>query len=186
MNRTNYEIGKNLLVEIFKHILYFRSMPSELLNNWNFYCKENQLESEKIIDFIEGNFNHPTKKVVISDEVGGFKLHPLNALKIFNEHGKIEVTPIAEYYQETIEAENDLEEWKAFLSGNSRIPWHFVRPFTPDEKNVISTYRVDRECPIVVKYAKLKVVEIPEHIEYDIKSGEDEKEWIAEKHRIWS
>jgi len=61
-----------------------------------------------------------------------------------------------------------------------------------------SNYDVDRDCPILLqvieqlgvdacsgKYAQLKVVEIPDDVEWGIEEY-DGREWIAEVHRTWS
>lgn len=61
----------------------------------------------------------------------------------------------------------------------------------------ICKYDFDRADPVLVKvveelgaeangsFAKLKIVEIPDNVEYQIDEYDGE-EWVAERHRTWS
>ncbi len=70
----------------------------------------------------------------------------------------------------------------------------------PDEidykTNVLKYYELPRHDPVLIAVVEalgeeangdcqLKVVDIPDGVDYIIQSGDDGSEWIAEKHRTW-
>jgi len=70
----------------------------------------------------------------------------------------------------------------------------------PDEidykTNVLEYYELPRHDPVLIAVVEalgeeangdcqLKVVDIPDGVDYIIQSGDDGSEWIAEKHRTW-
>lgn len=151
-------------------------------------------------------------KVVINDCFGGFGLSPKAALwlyeKGFKGHDGEFVYPVNEYFKDSFSSERakdffgyeaKLKEWRKYLKSKNKEESLFLTVFSPCEQFVIST-RIDtedRNHPLVVecvetlgaeeasgRFASLKVVDIPDGIEFEIKEY-DGNEHIAEKHRTW-
>ena len=67
--------------------------------------------------------------------------------------------------------------------GEYHLSWFFIS----NPKN--------RTNPLLIKVVKemdvfagcdTKIVEVPDDVEFEIESGDDGREWVAEKHRTWS
>jgi len=129
-------------------------------------------------------------KVVINKKHGGFDLSDkavlryaeLVGLKLYStsEHGL--------YNHYTLVPWKEYEKIHHEESQRGR--------FDKSNKLYFSTRAIERDDPVLVqvveelgkeangKYAKLKIVEIPDDVEYIIQEY-DGLEWIAEKHRTW-
>jgi 7-cyano-7-deazaguanine synthase len=120
-----------------------------------------------------------TKKVVINKKIGGYGLS--NEVIIW----------LYEQGDEHIAVFKYDEKWKDFEDGII-IENNGIKYILFDEHN-----KETRDCPLLVKcvelfkeksnnqFSHLKVVEIPEDIEYIVEEGDTGIEWIAENHRIW-
>jgi hypothetical protein len=140
------------------------------------------------------------KKVVINDCYGGFSLSPKALLWLYAKGMTCIACDVEKYYGKNypIRANEDLQKWREYLSGNVE-PSYFVTIFSPDEKFVLDRYGIkDRSDPLLIECietlgskdvsgqcAKLKIIEIPDDIEYTIEEY-DGIEHIAETHRTWS
>lgn len=140
------------------------------------------------------------KKVVINDCYGGFSLSPKALLWLYAKGMTCIACDVEKYYGKnyTDRANEDLQKWKEYLSGNEKQSY-FVTTFSPDEKFVLDQYGINnRSDPLLIECietlgskdvsgscAKLKIVEIPDDIEYTIEEY-DGIEHIAETHRTWS
>ena len=117
-------------------------------------------------------------KVVINDCYGGFGLSD-EAITRYAEIKGIQLWPETSEYGHTI---------------------HWTCP--PEERQDghgphLDEYLLDRDDPVLIqvveelgakadgKYAKLKIVEIPDWVRWQV-SEYDGNEWIAEEHRTWS
>lgn len=153
-------------------------------------------------------------KVVINSCFGGFSLSPDATLWLW-EHGckSLEVTHIDEYWplasrdkdsrswvanSKYFGFDNALAEWRKYLASAPRGKRDtlFLHVFTPDEQYVISTRKIERNDPLLVKVveelgekangacAELEVIEIPDDVKWHIEEY-DGREHIAEDHRTW-
>lgn len=138
-------------------------------------------------------------KVVINTCYGGFSLSPQALLWLLErEYNDPNFkVPVEKYYcrSDAVYLQNDLKEWEVYLSSSMKVAPVGTKVFTPDNKFVLRG-SIERENPLLVecvetlnkkadgKYAKLKVVEIPDGIEYTIEEY-DGNEHVAEKHRTW-
>lgn len=141
-------------------------------------------------------------KIVINSEYGGFGLSDLaidryielSGAKLFKHYD--EIWKQTNYYYVPYEEykkvhKNDLTktEWEGKDEGYGRYG---------DSNDLCWSYRhIQRNDALLVqvveelgesangKYAHLKVLEIPDDVEWQIEEY-DGKEWIAEKHRTWS
>lgn len=64
-------------------------------------------------------------------------------------------------------------------------------------ENLFAEWEIERNDPILVEvveqlgdlantgYTKLKIVEVPDDVQWEIKQGDLGHEWVAEKHRTW-
>jgi hypothetical protein len=134
-------------------------------------------------------------KVVINSCYGGFGLSEKAMLRLYElGSGIIEAQTPREYYGDRDDWEEQLAEE---LRRKERSSWDF--PVLASDGMIITDrygdeYRADPHLISVVEemgaeangfLAELKVVEIPDDIEWSI--GEyDGVEWVDEKHRSWS
>lgn len=142
------------------------------------------------------------KKVVINDCYGGFSLSPKALLWLYDKGMTCIACDVETYYgkNHAIRVKEDLQKWREHLSGNKELnDWYHMTVFSPDEKFTLNPYGVPhRSDPLLIECietlgskeasgpcAKLKIVEIPDDIEYTIEEY-DGIEHIAETHRTWS
>lgn len=139
--------------------------------------------------------------VVINKCYGGFGLSPEAILWLY-ERGCpfIEKHAIDEYFRSGDDGSfgktASLAKWRKYQEDHEM--GIFMRVFSPDEKFVLDFDGSNeaRACPLLVKcveelgdssfgsYAKLKIVEIPEGVEWTIDEY-DGQESIEEKHESW-
>ena len=153
-------------------------------------------EKEQLIAHLKG-----VRRVVINDCYGGFGLSHDAILAYLDKCG----TPV---WTEINDRFNGLIPWTYYLvPPEQRIPgdpdnWHEMTLAQRAAHNaaysrtVFSDRDVARDDPYLVqvveelgseangRYAKLKVVEIPADVEWEIEEY-DGSEWISEKHRTW-
>ena len=135
------------------------------------------------------------KKIVINVCHGGFGLSHKAMMRYF-ELKDIEVYPelfneyysIWTYYLTPTEERNPLPEDSNFETSHQKA-------MAMDQ--VFYDWKIDRDDPALIQaveelgedswgsYAELKVVEIPNDVEWEINEY-DGREWVAEKHRTWS
>lgn len=113
------------------------------------------------------------KKVVINRDFGGFGLSK-DAFRLYGKKAGLNLV-------------EDEPDRFGFV--------HFYHDQIHDD-NYFSDYDIPRDCPHLVstieelgekafgRYAKLRVVEIPEDVEFTIEEY-DGREWVAEVHRTW-
>jgi hypothetical protein len=119
------------------------------------------------------------QKVVINNKHGGFGLSEKALDRLVEEYG-FETTDYddGEYRNpdaDIIDGEGILGGRDYFLTDDSEYRDH------PAVIEVVEQLGVEASGD----YADLKVVEIPEDVEWEIKEY-DGNEWVAEKHRTWS
>lgn len=116
-------------------------------------------------------------KVVINDKIGGFRPSDLAVISYFRKKGFIQLTQLdANVLHQVI---------------------YYKDPNDPEEEHLC--YRdIVRHDPIFVEVVenlkefansdvcRLKVIDIPDDVEYIICENEMGEEWIAEKHRTWN
>lgn len=146
-------------------------------------------------------------KVVINACYGGFSLSPEAILWLFERGFDYDgfKNPVADYWRDLEDKgilgyQKAISEWRKFLEGKKKgslVQSAFLRTFSPDEKFVLDSRPPDRSHPLLIECvetlqkesggscAQLKVVEIPDGIEWTIEEY-DGNEWVAEKHRSWS
>jgi len=141
------------------------------------------------------------KKVVINACYGGFNLSPKALLWLYARGMTGIAYDVKKYYGSQYSDErftNDLQKWKNYLSCSQSNDYYFMTVFSPDEKFVLNTFACfDRSDPLLIECietlgskevsgscAKLKIVEIPDDVEYSIEEY-DGFEHIAEVHRTW-
>jgi hypothetical protein len=151
-------------------------------------------------------------KVVINTCFGGYSLSPEATLRCYELGLRTEgfATLVDEQWpmpkpgDRTSEFDRDgkyghaasLAQWRAYLADPANNRSLFLTVFSPDEKYVLYARPNDRTDPILVRVveemgekadgdcAQLKVVEIPDGIEWEIDEY-DGTERIAESHRTW-
>jgi len=140
------------------------------------------------------------RKIVINDGFGGFGVS-VGALKQLIDRGSqlVEKNTIAEFFGERGLRKEEWSEWKYGYQKHRMYTGLMKDGFVytcgsrcPDN---------GRECPILIdlveeatrkdtlgeingQCASLKVVEIPDDVDYEIEEY-DGNEWVAEKHRVW-
>lgn len=130
-------------------------------------------------------------KVVINTCFGGFGLSHAAMMR----YGEIKGTPLYAF--------TGYRELKPLRTGEDAFSAHYSTSPTLDEhgqiptENYVSNYRIERTDPALIQVveelgkaangqsASLKVVEIPEGVDYEIDEY-DGREHIAEKHRTWA
>lgn len=138
-------------------------------------------------------------KVVINVCFGGgrFGLSPEALLWMYEKGYRENLCSIEEYYGKNNEGSylRDIIGWEKYLISKEKRDTGLVI-FTPDKKHILNEYRIKRNEPLLVQcieqlgtkangdYSKLKIVEIPDNIEYTIEEY-DGREHIAEVHRTW-
>jgi hypothetical protein len=136
-------------------------------------------------------------KIVINTCYGGFSLSPEANLWLY-KHGYNEegfITPVEKYFTNTESADKALKDWEDYLrTGKKQF---VIFPFTLDKKYLLYSRDINRTHPLLIKcieeldekangqFAKLKIVEIPDGVEYTIEDY-DGIEHIAEVHSTWS
>lgn len=145
------------------------------------------------------------KKIVINNCYGGFSFSPEATLWLFNNGYDEEgfKAPVKDYFGEDIDANNilgyqtSLERWRDYVKNPTKKKGMLLIIFTPDEQYVLNNRPRKRDHELVVKCveelgkkangscAKLKVVKIPNNVEYVIEEY-DGSESIHETHRSWS
>lgn len=137
-------------------------------------------------------------KVVINNSVGGFGLSPKAIMMLYEMQSElIEEIEFDNYFWE----QKDVEEYNIPV-GNGLFTNYYEIGIYNSNKNVMimeSIYREDnnRRHPDLIKVIKelgeeangkhsnLKIVEIPDDVDYYIEQNDCGNEWIAEKHRTW-
>jgi len=124
-------------------------------------------------------------KVVINTCYGGFGLSQAALQWLIDNKG---------WTVEDINTEEEWENTKADIVNLKTKEREWLGPLTTNRTDdYADSFRIDADVVAVVealgktadgKHAELKVVEIPDGIEWDIKEY-DGIEWIAEKHRTW-
>ncbi len=137
-------------------------------------------------------------KVVINKSVGGFGLSP----KAMKRYCELINKPC--YFYKWVDDENGKDRYELieninkfsghwFVStSNETTAENFYETFVINERHLS---RHDENLIKVVEelgqdadgdYAELKIVDIPDGIEYIVQESDCGCEWIAEKHRTWS
>lgn len=111
-------------------------------------------------------------KIVINKKVGGFGLSSA-AMNFMAEHGVSD-----SYYEEHKKELNDPEAWWQFKIDHWEYEGDRGNPVLVD---TVETLGSDANGD----YAALKIVEIPDGVQYKIISYFSGIEYIEEKHRIW-
>lgn len=141
-------------------------------------------------------------KVVINDCYGGFNLSPKALLWLYDKGMTSIACDIEKYYgkQYVDRVAGDLKKWREYLKGDGTLSdYYFMTVFSPDEKFALNPYGIShRSDPLLIECietlgskdasgscAKLKIVEIPDDVEYTIEEY-DGYEHIAEAHRTWN
>ncbi len=112
-------------------------------------------------------------KVAINTRIGGFTLSHEAIVAYWTQKGcVVEVKPT---------------EWERYCSytadgepvsaGGKDIPRH--------DPVLIQIIEEMKEAAAVGCYCTLKLVDIPDGVEYIIQTADDGTEWVAEKHRTW-
>jgi len=124
-------------------------------------------------------------KVVINKCYGGFGLSQAALQWLIDNKG---------WTVEDINTEEEWENTKADIVNLKTKEREWLGPLTTNRTDdYADSFRIDADVVAVVealgktadgKHAELKVVEIPDGIEWDIKEY-DGIEWIAENHRTW-
>jgi len=134
-------------------------------------------------------------RVVINKCFGGFSLSPAALLWLYKHGFRANATLAKDYYNESGELTAKLRKWRKYRKTGKRGGFAPV-VFSPDEKLVLTNNLGCRSEPLLVEcvkalkekangdHAKLKIVEIPDDVEYTIEEY-DGQEHIAEKHRTW-
>lgn len=139
-------------------------------------------------------------KLVINDDWGGFSLSPEALMKCYEYGMTSNMTPIEEYYgpdDRQADIDKALKDWHDYKKGRKPKSLWRLNVFSPDDKFVLSDYRMERSDPILVRVveelgskaasgsmASLKVVEIPDDVKYYIHDY-DGCETVHEEHRSW-
>lgn len=132
-------------------------------------------------------------KIVINACYGGFRLSN-EAIKLYVKRSNLKLYSDNEesYYTIPVEEYNELlnEEHRVYEEDNTNFMGYQSNKF------VWESYMIARDDPILIyvveelgadsfgDYSRLKIVEIPDNIEYCIEEN-DGNEWVAEKHRTW-
>lgn len=147
-------------------------------------------------------------KVVINNCFGGFGLSPKATLRLYELGCPGIATHVDEYWPPAERAERDerysslgyaknLAGWREHLANPEARRSLFQTVFSPDEQYVLRASDIARNDPLLLQVieemgdeasdscAKLKVVEIPDGVDYVIEEY-DGNEHIAEKRRTWS
>ena len=124
-------------------------------------------------------------KIVINTCYGGFGLSQAALQWLIDNKG---------WTVEDINTEEEWENTKADIVNLKTKEREWLGPLTTNRTDdYADSFRIDADVVAVVealgktadgKHAELKVVEIPDGIEWDIKEY-DGIEWIAENHRTW-
>ena len=113
-------------------------------------------------------------KVVINTKVGGFNLSHEAIVAYWTRKGHcIEFKPSewAHHYSYTVDGE-------PIAASDGQIPRH--------DPVLIQVIEEMGDAAAVACYCKLKIVDIPDEVEYIIVDEYDGSEHIAEKHRVWN
>ena len=135
-------------------------------------------------------------KIVINTCYGGFSLSE-KAMKeyfrlkgwpfyveeksLFNTYWKV---PLSERVQE-IDWKNATEEERIVYNEKFEKQTCYEGDIERNDPDLIRAIEIVGTEEASGKYASLKIVEIPDDVEWEIEEY-DGSEWIAEKHRIWS
>jgi len=140
-------------------------------------------------------------KVVINSDLGGFGLS-IEAQKKIAEIGcpHTKWVPENEYFRKDSES-SDIKIWGSVEKARQGhcefcgIPRENGKVLVDDHRRIYKNPIV-RTCPALIKvieemgtkangkHATLKIVEIPDNIEFEIEEY-DGSEWVSEKHRTW-
>jgi hypothetical protein len=115
-------------------------------------------------------------KVVINDKIGGFRPSDLAVISYFRKKGFIQLTKLNAntvhqviYYQDP-------------NNPNEQICYRDIVRHDPIFVEVVESLKEFANSDV----CSLKVVDIPDGVEYTICENEMGEEWIAEKHRTWN
>jgi len=143
-------------------------------------------------------------KIVINKRIGGFGLSYFGlteyakrkdlTLYFYDLDSKRKLTKIKN--KETIRSNYDILSCYTYNFGDVIDDTYY----TPQDQNkyYFSSYFISRTDPALIEiieefgsdkisstYSLLKIVEIPDDVEWIIEESEEGIEWISEKHRIW-
>lgn len=133
-------------------------------------------------------------KVVINKCFGGFGLSVKATQWLWNQ-GVKEIGKLASQHCGGLELNKNLERWREAKTKN--FCSSFIPIFSDDEKYCLYAHNVPRNHPKLIQcveilgeeangdHSKLKIVEIPDGIEYEIDEY-DGKESVHEVHETWS
>lgn len=140
-------------------------------------------------------------KVVINKCWGGFGLSPEALLWLYENGCKDIAIEVSEYYgldkwpEKESQKNEDIESFEKYLANPEKSSL-YVTVFTPDRKYVLIYRKLERTNPLLIRcielmgdksfgrFAKLKVVEIPDGVEFEIDEY-DGMETIHEVRRSW-
>jgi hypothetical protein len=138
-------------------------------------------------------------KIVINRCFGGFSLSPAAEVELFEAGWREIGLPVAEYFGGRTEwIASELVKWREFVAGGMGASALFLTTFSKDETHCLRLPSGDatRADPRLVEIvgrmgeaangsmAKLRVVEIPDGIEWVI-DDYDGMESVKEAHREW-
>jgi len=126
-------------------------------------------------------------KIVINACFGGFGLSDKACEKLINEYNwkVIDADVLYNLSDEEIEKLGKhliIRDERSILTKLYRIPYHLSGEIRDDPDVVAVVEELRREAN--AKCAELKVVEIPDDVEWEIEEY-DGNEWVSEKHRRW-
>ena len=139
-------------------------------------------------------------KIAINSCYGGFSLSPKACLYLYKNKAKsLKMYTTTEWYgsPRTKQAASNLKIWRAYLKNPKEYKDRYLTVFTPNFRKVIDPRDIDGTDPVLIKYveklkekangscAKLKVIEIPDGVNYTI-TEYDGLEQVEEIHQIWS
>lgn len=113
-------------------------------------------------------------KIVINTCYGGFGLSEKAILRYAELKGFTLYKKVDEDNFESFHTSSD-------LSDKSQFSYYDIPRNSPELLQVVEELKEEANA----KYAKLKIVEIPDDVEWGIEEY-DGSEWIAEFHRTWS
>lgn len=121
-------------------------------------------------------------KIAINNCIGGFTLSAQAIRRLMELNSP---------YIRSMEAERrDPEIFPDYVYENSRAYYYSDSTYEHDTRTNSLLLQVLEELGEAAfggeGHDKIKVVEIPDHIEWEINEADDGYEWVAEKHRTWS
>ena len=140
-----------------------------------------------------------TRKVVIGPDVCGFSMSS-EALELYGSLAGIPLYRFDRLVTFKLSEKSEESRWyETELYTKPLIELCLIEPNSMDYEYRFTEFEQDikRDDPILVKVVErlgnaanldgrpVKIVEIPDDIEWYIGSGDDGSEWVSEMHRIW-